>query len=319
MSNKEEGCNEETASADDVCANCGIAEVDDIKLKLCDGGCDFVKYCSDRCCEMHRPYHVGECRRRAAKLHDDKLFRQPDESHRGECPICFLPLPLDINKCIYKACCSNVICDGCLLANFKNNGGDRCPFCRETAPDEEESIKRTKKRMKANDPAAFCYMGTILHKEGDRDEAFKYFAKGAELGDVEAHCRIGLAYAIGEDVERDVEKYFYHLEKAAIGGHFFARHDLGVVEEGNGNVERAVKHYMIAANLGYEGSMKRLWPLYSAGHITKEDLDATLRTHQAAINEMKSSQREEAEMVRRQTNNNPEGGEEILADYDDVD
>jgi hypothetical protein len=34
MSNKEEGCNEEAASADDVCANCGIAEVDDIKLKF---------------------------------------------------------------------------------------------------------------------------------------------------------------------------------------------------------------------------------------------------------------------------------------------
>ena len=31
------------------CANCGIAQVDDIKLKICDGGCDLVKYCSDRC------------------------------------------------------------------------------------------------------------------------------------------------------------------------------------------------------------------------------------------------------------------------------
>ena len=31
---KEEG----GASVDDVCANCGISEVDDVKLKLCDGG-----------------------------------------------------------------------------------------------------------------------------------------------------------------------------------------------------------------------------------------------------------------------------------------
>ena len=31
------------------CASCGRAEVDDIKLKMCDGGCDLVKYCGDEC------------------------------------------------------------------------------------------------------------------------------------------------------------------------------------------------------------------------------------------------------------------------------
>jgi len=30
------------------CASCGIAEVDDIKLKKCDD-CDLVEYCSDKC------------------------------------------------------------------------------------------------------------------------------------------------------------------------------------------------------------------------------------------------------------------------------
>jgi hypothetical protein len=56
-----------------------------------------------------------------------------------------------------------------------------------------------------------------------------------------------------------------------------------------------VKHFIIAANLGNEKSMKALWKYYSAGHINKEDLDATLRTHHAAINEMKSPEREAAE------------------------
>ncbi len=36
---------------------------------------------------------------------------------------------------------------------------------------------------------------------------------------------------------------------------------------------------------------------YSAGNITKEDLDATLRTHQAAIDEMKSEQRDFADYM----------------------
>ena len=40
-----------------VCANCGIAGVDDVTLKDCDGGCDLVKYCSDKCQENHRGQH----------------------------------------------------------------------------------------------------------------------------------------------------------------------------------------------------------------------------------------------------------------------
>ena len=59
-------------------------------------------------------------------------------------------------------------------------------------------------------------------------------------------------------------------------------------------MKRAVKHFIIAANLGYEDSMKTLWKHYSAGDITKEELEVTLRTHKAAIDAMKSPQREEA-------------------------
>src|SRR6056300_567262 len=96
---------------DDVCANCGISEVDEIKLEDCDG-CDLVKYCSDKCKEEHREQHEEECKERAKKLHDDDLFTQPDSTHLGECPLCFLPMPIDPNKCRYKSCCSNFICMG---------------------------------------------------------------------------------------------------------------------------------------------------------------------------------------------------------------
>ena len=58
-----------------------------------------------------------------------------------------------------------------------------------------------------------------------------------------------------------------------------------------------MKHLIIAANLGYDQSMKVLWKHYSHGNITKEDLDATLRSHQTAIDAMKSEQRDAAEVV----------------------
>ena len=76
------------------CASCGIAGVDDVKLKECDD-CDLVKYCSDGCKNDHRPYHEEECKKRAAELKDENLFKQPESSHYGDCPICCLPLPIE--------------------------------------------------------------------------------------------------------------------------------------------------------------------------------------------------------------------------------
>ena len=284
------------------CANCGVAEVDDIKLEDCDASCESVRCCGDNCEEEHQEQHQEECKKRVKELHDNRLFRQPDGSCFGECPLCFLPLPLDPEKTAFHSCCSKIICDGCCYANRVQNGSETCPFCREPQPDdedEEESNKRIMKRVKANDPAAMRFMGTERYHEGDFDSAVEYWTKAAELGDVEAHYQLADSYSKGEGVEKDEEKAVYHYEKAAIGGDPEARHDLGCLEERDGNMEKAVKHYIIAANLGDEKSMKLLWWHYSAGNITKEELDATLRTHHAAINEMKSPEREAAEAWRR--------------------
>ncbi len=180
------------------------------------------------------------------------------------------------------------------------NGGRSCPFCREPGTgDDEKAFKRIMKRVKANDPAALCYMGTYRYEKGDHDSAVKYWTKAAELDDVIAHNQLGWMYWKGEGVAKDEKKSVYYLEKAAILGHPFARHNLGCTEGGNVNMERAVKHFIIAAKLGYEGSMRELWKHYSAGEITKEDLEATLRTNKAAIDAMKSPQREAAEAWRR--------------------
>ena len=96
-----------------------------------------------------------------------------------------------------------------------------------------------------------------------------------------------------------MKKFMYHAEQAAIGGHVLARHNLGLVEEANGSNDRAVKHYIIAANLGYDLSMKALKKCYSEGAVSKNDFANTLRAHQAALDEMKSPQRDAAEAARK--------------------
>ena len=230
----------------------------------------------------------------------DNLFRQPDGTHLGECPICFLPLPIHPKQTTFKPCCGKLICLGCVIANMKINRLEKvkalsCPLCREPYVSEEEDRKRHMKRIEANDPVAMMQMGGTRYNEGDYNSAFEYLTKSAELGDEEAHFNLYCMYANGEGVKKDMDKEVYHLEKAAIGGHPDARFNLAVIERKNLRTDRAVKHFIIAAKLGEEASMKELWKHYSDGNITKEDLEATLRTHKAAIDAAKSSQRDEAE------------------------
>ena len=264
----------------------------------------------DKCKEEHREQHEEDCKTRAKKLHDDDLFTQPDETHLGECPICFLPMPLN-GQAMFHSCCSKSICMGCIVAEIEMSSdimkyllkANRCAFCREPAGEnEDESRSGLMKRIKANDPAAIREFGIKLYDEGDYDDALTYFMKAVELEDPEAHYRLGQMYHYGNGVKKDEEKEVYHFEKAAIGGHPEPRMHLGVIDVRNGRFERAKNHFIIAANLGHEESMKRLLPVYKHGYITKEEYEATLRTHQAAVDEMKSSERDYARKFLKNMN-----------------
>ena len=56
-----------------LCANCGKGEESAGDLKVCTA-CKMVKYCNRDCQIAHRPQHKKECKKRAAELHDMKLF-----------------------------------------------------------------------------------------------------------------------------------------------------------------------------------------------------------------------------------------------------
>ena len=292
------------AVTDWCCAACGISEIDDVKLVPCDG-CDLVKYCGDECQRNHATEHEEECKQRAAELRDDLLFKQPEGTHMGDdCPICSLPMPIDIKKSTIYNCCSKLICNGCRHANqmreIEMKLQQSCPFCCKPAPSTvAEQDKRRMKRVKANDPVSIRHEGIKWHEKGDYIKAFEYYTKASELGDADAHYNLSLLYHGGLGVEEDIGKEVYHLEEAAIGGHPYGRSNLGCVEVGNGNIERAVKHWTIAATQGEDGAIKALMTAFKAGDLSKEDLAAILRAHQAAVDAMKSPQRKAAEESRR--------------------
>ncbi len=281
------------------CANCGKVEVDDVKLKICTA-CRLVKYCSVECQKTHRPQHKKACKKKAAEIRDNRLFTQPDESYLGECPICFLPLSLDLTKSNLMSCCSQKICMGCASANMKSEIEEglenRCAFCREPLPiTQEEGDNRGLERIKKICPVAMREMGKTRFNEGDYDTAFKYYTNAAELGDAEAHHFLSLMYHYGNGIENDTKKARYHAEQAAIAGHDKARYNLGAEEMNDGKFDRAVKHFIIAANLGESESLKCLKLLYTGGDASKEDYADALRACQAALEATKSSEREKAE------------------------
>jgi len=279
------------------CASCGTPEIDDVKLKDC-SACKSVRYCGVECQKEHRPQHKRACKKRAAELREEILFKQPESCHLGDCPICCLPLPLD-SMSILMPCCCTVICDGCDYANqireLKEKLDHNCPFCRHPkAKSDEERNRRLIKRVDANDPAAIRHMGGKRGREGDIDGAFEYWTKAAGLGDVGAHYQLSVVYRNGLGVEKDKKREVYHLEEAAIGGHAGARHNLACFEWENSRHDRALQHWIVAAKLGDENSVDTLKDAYRKGYVRKEDFASALRGHQAAVNATKSPHREKA-------------------------
>eukprot|EP00986_Skeletonema_menzelii_P000221 scaffold59_cov144-Skeletonema_menzelii.AAC.4 len=252
--------------------------------------------CSIKCQRVHRPTHKKECKKRAAELRDEILFKQPESSHRGDCPICCLPLSLGPKN---LGCCCKIICSGCEYAHNRAHESEgklvrNCPFCRHPVPKSvEEHYKNLLKRIEANDPFALFEMGRTRYKEdGDYKSAFQYWSKSAALGNMDAHLNLSIMYLDGEGVEKNEKKRLYHLEEAAIGGHPVARCNLAGVEFLNHRYDRAKKHWIIAANMGDDESLDRLKKLFKLGLFSKEDLASALRGHQSAVDATKSPQRE---------------------------
>ena len=289
------------------CANCGEGEEASINLKAC-AACRLVKYCNRECQIAHRPQHKKACKKRAAELHDEKLFKTPPPL-LDDCPICMIRLPTLATGRSYKACCGKLVCSGCAYAPVFDHEGNidangKCPFCRTPAHDsDEEIIKRLEKRIELNDFRAMYSMG-YYYAEGlyglpqKHAKALELWHRAADLGHAGAHTNIGYSYKFGRGLEVDEKKAIEYTEIAAMRGCVEARNNLGLHEEGGRNYDRALKHYMIAAKGGSAKSLNNIKLLFSEGYATKDDYANALRSYQAHLDDIKSDQRDKAAAAR---------------------
>lgn len=83
-------------------------------------------------------------------------------------------------------------------------------------------------------------------------------ARAADLGHTMVYTNIGYCYEFGMGVEVDKEKAIHYYELGAMGGDSMARHNLGNTDAFVGDMDRALKHYMIAVRGGRSETLNQI-------------------------------------------------------------
>jgi hypothetical protein len=85
-----------------------------------------------------------------------------------------------------------------------------------------------------------------------------------------------------------------NLHQLLIAGNVKSRHYLGLHEYTSGDMNKAIKHFTIAAGFGHPFSLKFIQISFMAGAATRGDYEEALRAYQQYIEVVKSDQRDEA-------------------------
>ncbi|EJK47202.1 hypothetical protein THAOC_34096 [Thalassiosira oceanica] len=140
--------------------------------------------------------------------------------------------------------------------------------------DDVSELAMIQKRVDKWDAEAVYYLGQKyfygeLGLAKDVPRVIELWTEAAELGSVESHYALGIAYYIGDGVEEDKPRAIQHWQQAAMKGHVESRRNIGVVEFNKGNYKLAMKHLMISVKMGDENSLNSIKQMFMEGRATK--------------------------------------------------
>ena len=104
---------------------------------------------------------------------------------------------------------------------------------------------------------------------GNSNDAFKWYKKAAEAGNIDTMYKLGLFFYRGIGTQDNDEESFNWYKKAAEAGHVKAMHEVGLCylwETGvAGDTGKALEWFKKAADAGDEESLKTIQEFLEAG------------------------------------------------------
>jgi TPR repeat protein len=195
----------------------------------------------------------------------------------------------------YYYCCGKLICAGCLYSFRESGNIGTCPFCNSdrSGKTDEERVEDMMRRVEAKDAASIClladsYRYGLNGLQQDERRAMELWTTAVALGSSEARCLVANVY----DQRGDMKKAKFYFEAAAMAGHEIARYNLGCIEADYENMERAVKHWTIAASGGEFDAMHNLLVALKNGYVSTESIDSTLTAYNNSCADMRSEARD---------------------------
>ena len=248
------------------------------------------------------------------ELKDVELFGPLPK--REDCPICFLPIPLEARGVVSLTCCGKRACNGCMHQQMLVSGSistDQCryccPFCRtvhrgddDALRDYDSILEKTKRRIEdANDTNAMitlaeCYDNSFHGLEKDDVASLGLWLRAAMEGNAVAIGKLATEYQEEGRLTTDTIRGMRLTKVAAKRGMLSAHFNLGVFYSNKEyNVKMMVKHFSHAAKGGHKNSMQNCKLLRDNGEINEDEYNKIKQEFAERIRSEWSEERQKAE------------------------
>lgn len=114
--------------------------------------------------------------------------------------------------------------------------------------------------------------------KGKRYEAARTeFQPLADAGYADAQYYMGILFALGRGVERDIHQAESWLLKAAQQGHTGAQYSVGAIHLQRSDIPQAIDYFKLAAAKGHRSAQYNLGVIYAKGHDVEKDLEQAFK------------------------------------------